>query len=57
MYGTSSNSKSWWPRTGWDTLGYQPADSADQHPEPGPLTDRFMGGAFADDALPHVVGA
>ncbi|MER0445699.1 NAD(P)-dependent oxidoreductase [Streptomyces sp. Edi4] len=52
VYGTSSNRESWWPRTGWDTLGYQPADSADQHPAPGPLADRFMGGAFADDELP-----
>lgn len=52
VYGTSGNRESWWPRTGWDVLGYQPADSADQHPEPGPLTDRFMGGAFADDELP-----
>jgi uronate dehydrogenase len=57
VYGTSSNSESWWPRTGWDALGYQPVDSAEQHPEPGPLTDRFMGGAFADDELPHVEGA
>jgi uronate dehydrogenase len=52
VYGTSDNRESWWPRTGWDTLGYQPADSADQHPNSGPLTDRFMGGAFADDELP-----
>lgn len=52
VYGTSANRESWWPRTGWDALGYQPADNADQHPETGPLADRFMGGAFADDELP-----
>lgn len=52
VYGTSGHRESWWPRTGWDALGYQPADSADQHPGSGPLADRFMGGAFADDDLP-----
>ncbi|MFD4577916.1 NAD-dependent epimerase/dehydratase family protein [Streptomyces sp. NPDC058417] len=52
VYGTSASRESWWPRTGWDALGYQPADNADQHPETGPLADRFMGGAFADDELP-----
>ncbi|MFJ6661289.1 NAD-dependent epimerase/dehydratase family protein [Streptomyces sp. NPDC091377] len=52
VYGTSANRESWWPRTGWDALGYQPADEAGYHPDAGPLTDRFMGGAFADDELP-----
>ncbi|WP_267905308.1 NAD-dependent epimerase/dehydratase family protein [Streptomyces marianii] len=52
VYGTSGNRESWWPRTGWNALGYQPSDSADQHPGSGPLADRFMGGAFADDDLP-----
>ncbi|APU16531.1 MULTISPECIES: NAD-dependent epimerase/dehydratase family protein [Actinoalloteichus] len=52
VYGSSRNTESWWPRTGWDVLGYQPADNAAQHPETGPLTDRFMGGAFAEHDLP-----
>ncbi|MFZ3475855.1 NAD-dependent epimerase/dehydratase family protein [Streptomyces sp. 4.24] len=52
VYGTSANSERWWPRTGWDTLGYQPADNADQHPTTGVLTDRWMGGPFADHELP-----
>lgn len=52
VYGTSGNHESWWPRTGWDTLGYQPADNAAHHPDPGPLTDRHAGGAFADHDLP-----
>ncbi len=52
VYGTSGNRESWWPRTGWDALGYQPADGADQHPGTGPLVDRSMGGAFADHELP-----
>jgi len=52
VYGTSGNAESWWPRKGWDALGYQPADDAGQHPETGPLTDRFVGGAFADHDLP-----
>lgn len=52
LYGTSGNSEHWWPRTGWEALGYQPADNADQHPDPGPLTDRWTGGAFADRELP-----
>lgn len=50
--GTSDNRESWWPRTGWDALGYQPADNADQHPGSGPPADRFVGGAFTDDELP-----
>ena len=50
--GTSANRESWWPPTDWEALGYQPADGADQHPGSGPLADRFMGGAFADDELP-----
>lgn len=52
LYGTSGTTERWWPRTGWDALGYQPADNADQHPEIGPLTDRWTGGAFADHELP-----
>lgn len=53
LTGTSDNRESWWPHTGWDALGYQPADGADHlHPEPRPLPDDFMGGAFADDELP-----
>lgn len=52
VYGTSGNTERWWPRTGWDTLGYQSADNAGQHPDPGPLTDRWMGGSFADHQLP-----
>jgi len=52
VYGTSGNAERWWPRTGWDALGYQPADNAAQHPEVGLLTDRWMGGAFADHELP-----
>ncbi|WP_329562076.1 NAD-dependent epimerase/dehydratase family protein [Kitasatospora sp. NBC_01266] len=52
LYGTSGNAERWWPRTGWGTLGYQAADSADRHPDPGPLTDRWTGGAFADHQLP-----
>ncbi|GAA3733284.1 NAD-dependent epimerase/dehydratase family protein [Salinactinospora qingdaonensis] len=52
VYGTSDNSESWWPRTGWDALDYRPADSADEHHDPAPLTDHFMGGAFADHELP-----
>ncbi|GIH67844.1 NAD-dependent epimerase/dehydratase family protein [Sphaerimonospora thailandensis] len=52
VYGTSGNTESWWPRTGWDTLGYQPIDNADQHPSSGPLTDQFTGGSFADHELP-----
>ncbi|WP_418154515.1 NAD-dependent epimerase/dehydratase family protein [Actinoalloteichus caeruleus] len=52
VYGTSSTSGSWWPITSWDDLGYQPADNVDHHPDPGPLTDRFMGGAFAESDLP-----
>lgn len=52
VYGTSGNRESWWPRTGWEVLGYQPADNAAQHPDPGPLTDHFTGGVFADHHLP-----
>lgn len=52
VYGTSGNSECWWPRTGWDALGYRPADNASQHPETGPLTDHHTGGAFADHELP-----
>ncbi|MFC0599248.1 NAD-dependent epimerase/dehydratase family protein [Streptomyces palmae] len=53
VYGTSGNRESWWPRTGWATLDYQPVDNADHHPDPGPLTDRFTGGTFADCDLPE----
>ncbi|ARF73056.1 SDR family oxidoreductase [Kitasatospora albolonga] len=52
LYGTSDNSENWWPRTGWDALGYRPADNAARHPRTGPLTDRWTGGAFADQDLP-----
>ncbi|GIM86708.1 NAD-dependent epimerase/dehydratase family protein [Salinispora arenicola] len=53
VYGTSDNRDSWWPRTGWDALGYQPADSADRLcPGLGPLADRWMGGAFTNADLP-----
>jgi uronate dehydrogenase len=52
VYGTSGNTESWWPCTGWEALGYQPTDNATQHPHPGQLTDRFQGGAFADHELP-----
>ncbi|MEW2615144.1 NAD(P)-dependent oxidoreductase [Streptomyces sp. NPDC047880] len=52
VHGTSGNSESWWPRTGWDALGYHPADDAARHPETGPLTDTHVGGAFADYDLP-----
>ncbi|MGH3566465.1 MAG: NAD-dependent epimerase/dehydratase family protein [Pseudonocardia sp.] len=52
VYGTSDNTESWWPHTGWDALAYQPADNAAQHPETGSLTDGFIGGAFADHDLP-----
>lgn len=52
VYGTSGNAESWWPRTGWGALAYQPADNAARNPETGPLTDRFMGGAFAEHDLP-----
>ncbi|WP_179891921.1 hypothetical protein [Streptomyces sp. sk226] len=51
MYGTSDNSEVWWPRTGWDALGHRPADNAAHHPPTGPLTDRWTGGAFADQDL------
>ncbi|MGA5819929.1 NAD-dependent epimerase/dehydratase family protein [Kitasatospora sp. NPDC094028] len=53
VYGTSDNTEQWWPRTGWDALGYQPDDDAAEHPDPGPVTDHFTGGAFADQPLPH----
>lgn len=52
VYGTSGNAESWWPRTGWDVLGYRPVDDAGQYSAIGSLTDRFMGGAFADHDLP-----
>jgi uronate dehydrogenase len=52
VYGTSGTTESWWPRTGWDTLGYQPVDHTAQHPDTGPLTDRLTGGALADHDLP-----
>ncbi|MFF4410151.1 NAD-dependent epimerase/dehydratase family protein [Streptomyces sp. NPDC001404] len=48
VYGTSDNSEKWWPRDGWDDLGYQPQDSADHHHIDGPLTDRWQGGTFAE---------
>lgn len=53
IYGTSSTTESWWPRTTWEALGYQPSDDAGQYPDPGPITDPFTGGAFADQQLPH----
>ncbi|MDW4918599.1 NAD(P)-dependent oxidoreductase [Streptomyces californicus] len=52
VYGTSGNDETWWPRTGWDALGYRPADNAAHHPPTGPLTDRWTGGTFADQDLP-----
>ncbi|MEV4383567.1 NAD(P)-dependent oxidoreductase [Streptosporangium sp. NPDC049644] len=52
LYGTSDTAERWWPRTGWDAIGYQPVDTVDQQPGTGPLVDRFTGGAFADAELP-----
>ncbi|WP_030237476.1 NAD-dependent epimerase/dehydratase family protein [Streptomyces sp. NRRL S-350] len=50
VFGTSDNPGSWWPRTGWDVLGYQPVDCAADHPRLDPPTDRWQGGAFAESA-------
>ncbi|WP_280258088.1 NAD-dependent epimerase/dehydratase family protein [Nocardia wallacei] len=52
IYGTSDTHETWWPRTGWDTLDYQPADRTDQHTTVEPLPDRFVGGVFAEHDLP-----
>ncbi|WP_280316629.1 NAD-dependent epimerase/dehydratase family protein [Nocardia wallacei] len=52
LYGTSDTPETWWPRTGWGSLDYQPADSIDHHTTPAPLPDRFVGGVFADHDLP-----
>lgn len=51
-HGTSDNTISWWTSAGWDVLDYQPVDTADHHTVPGPLTDQWTGGSFADAALP-----
>jgi uronate dehydrogenase len=48
VYATSDNSQQWWPRNGWDDLGYHPQDSADHHRIDGPLTDPWQGGTFAE---------
>lgn len=52
LYGTSDTPETWWPRTGWGSLDYQPADSIDHHTTPAPFPDRFVGGVFADHDLP-----
>ncbi|WP_280361301.1 NAD-dependent epimerase/dehydratase family protein [Nocardia wallacei] len=52
IYGTSDTNEPWWPRTGWDTLNYKPADSVGPPTSHEPLTDQYMGGTFADHELP-----
>lgn len=52
VYGTSDNSQRWWPRDGWDQLGYHPADRADDHAIPAPITDRWHGGTYATNPGP-----
>ncbi len=50
VYGTSNNPRRWWPREGWDRLGYHPADTAADHQLPTPITDRWHGGSYATDS-------
>ncbi|KJK56438.1 NAD-dependent epimerase/dehydratase family protein [Saccharothrix sp. ST-888] len=54
LYGISANTARWWPDTGWDTIGYRPQDDAAAHPAPGPLTDRWQGGGFAEHPGPQL---
>ncbi|MGH3937782.1 MAG: NAD-dependent epimerase/dehydratase family protein [Pseudonocardiaceae bacterium] len=49
VYGTSDNPQRWWPRDGWDQLGYHPTDTAAAHELPTPITDRWHGGSYATD--------
>lgn len=52
VYGTSANNARWWPDAGWDDIGYQPRDNASDHPDLGPLIDRWQGGEFAEHPGP-----
>ena len=55
VYGTSDNPQRWWPREGWDQLGYHPTDRADDHPLPAPITDRWHGGTYATNPGPDPI--
>ncbi|MFF4647756.1 NAD-dependent epimerase/dehydratase family protein [Streptomyces sp. NPDC001389] len=50
VYATSANTERWWPRDGWEELGYHPQDNAADHPSPGPITEPWRGGIYAEQS-------
>jgi uronate dehydrogenase len=53
VYGMSDNSRSWWRRSGWDTIGYSPHDDAEKYVDRvgDRLVYRYQGGEFAEPDL------